>query len=41
LTLLARIFHTRIEQRSVGGVRRLDFSEPNETATHRFFFDRL
>ena len=38
---LARIFHSRIEQRSGGGVRRLDFIEPNETATHRFFFDRL
>jgi transposase-like protein len=38
---LARIFHSGIEQRSGGGVRRLDFTEPNETATHRFFGDRL
>jgi hypothetical protein len=38
---LARIFHTGIEQRSGGGVIRLEFTEPNETATHRFFFDRV
>jgi hypothetical protein len=41
ITPLARIFHTPIEERSGGGVRRLEFTEPNETATHRFFCDRL
>ena len=41
LRRLARIFHSRIEQRSGGGVRRLENIEPNETGTHRFFFDRL
>jgi hypothetical protein len=39
--LLARIFHTGFEQRSGGGVRRLDSIKPNETATHRFFCNRL
>ena len=39
--LLARIFHTRIEQRSGEGVRRLEIIEPNDIATHRFFWDRL
>ncbi len=38
---LARIFHSRIEQRSGGGVTRLEMIEPNETAIHRFFGDRL
>ena len=38
---LARIFHTRIEQRSGGSVTRLVFTEPNETANHRFFFDTV
>jgi hypothetical protein len=40
-TSLTRIFHTRIEQRSGGGVIRLDSTKSNETAIHRFFFDRL
>ena len=39
--VLARIFHSCIEQRSGGGVTRLVSIEPNETATHRFLFDRL
>jgi multidrug efflux system outer membrane protein len=38
---LARIFHSRIEQRSGESVRRLDITQPNENATHRFFDDRL
>ncbi len=38
---LARIFHRRIEQRSGESVRRLDITQPNENATHRFFYDRL
>ncbi len=39
--LLARIFHKGIEQRSGEGVRRLDITEPNESTTRRFFYDRL
>jgi hypothetical protein len=38
---LARIFHSRVEQRSGESVRRLDITQPNENATHRFFCDRL
>jgi hypothetical protein len=38
---LARIFHGGVEQRSGERVRRLVNIEPNETATHRFFEDRL
>src|SRR6266478_9775388 len=34
---LARIFHSGAEQRSGGGVRRLDITQPNENAPHRFF----
>ena len=40
-TPLARIFHSGIEERSGEGVRRLDITQPNENATHRFFCDRL
>jgi len=39
--ILACIFHRRIEQRSGEGVRRLDITQPNENATHRFFCNRL
>ena len=39
--LLTWIFHRGIEQRSGEGVRRLDITQPNENATHRFFCDRL
>jgi hypothetical protein len=39
--LLARIFHRGIEQRSGERVRRLEITQPNENATHRFFDDRL
>ena len=39
--MLARIFHKGIEQRSGEGVRRLDITEPNESTTRRFFYDRL
>ena len=35
--LLARIFHRQIEQRSGESVRRLEITQPNENATHRFF----
>jgi hypothetical protein len=38
---LARIFHSGIEQRSGESVRRLDITQPNENATHRFLYDRL
>ena len=38
---LARIFHREIEQRSGERVRRLEITQPNEHATHRFFGDRL
>jgi hypothetical protein len=38
---LAVIFHGGVEQRSGERVRRLVNIEPNETATHRFFDDRL
>ena len=38
---LARIFHREIKQRSGESVERLDFTQPNENATHRFFADRL
>ena len=38
---LARIFHSWIEQRSGECVRRLDITQPNEYATHRFFDYRL
>jgi len=38
---LTRIFHNWIEQRSGERVRRLEITQPNENATHRFFFDRL
>ena len=41
LTFLARIFHSGIERRTGERVRRLVNTEPNETATHRFFEDRL
>jgi len=34
---LARIFHRQIEQRSGESVRRLEITQPNENATHRFF----
>ena len=37
---LTRIFHSGIEQRSGESVRRLDITQPNENATHRFFDDR-
>jgi hypothetical protein len=40
-TGLARIFHRQIEQRSGESVRRLEITQPNENATHRFFYDRL
>ena len=40
-TGLARIFHRGIEQRSGERVRRLEITQPNEIATHRFFNDRL
>ncbi|MDE3098491.1 MAG: hypothetical protein KGJ88_03380 [Verrucomicrobiota bacterium] len=40
-TSLARIFHSRIEQRSGESVRRLEITEPNENATHRFLCHRL
>jgi len=40
-TVLARIFHSEIEQRSGESVRRLDITQPNENATHRFLYDRL
>ena len=39
--VLAVIFHGGVEQRSGERVRRLVNTEPNETATHRFFEDRL
>jgi len=38
---LARIIHRGIEQRSGERVRRLEITQPNEHATHRFFDDRL
>jgi hypothetical protein len=38
---LARIFHSWNEQRSGEGVPRLELIEPNETAIHRFFWDRV
>ena len=38
---LTRIYHDCIEQRSGESVRRLDITQPNENATHRFFCDRL
>jgi hypothetical protein len=38
---LTRIFHSRIEQRSGEGVKRVDITQPNENTTHRFFCDRL
>jgi predicted HTH transcriptional regulator len=38
---LARIFHRGIEQRSGERVRRLEITQPNENATHRFFDHRL
>ena len=38
---LARIFHSEIEQRSGESVRRLDITQPNENAPHRFLYDRL
>ena len=41
VAILARIFHSGIEQRSGEGVKRLDITQPNENATHRFFYDRL
>jgi hypothetical protein len=41
VTLLARIFHRGIEQRSGERVRRLEITQPNENATHRFFDYRL
>lgn len=37
LIVLAWIFHSWIEQRSGESVRRLENTEPNENATHRFF----
>jgi hypothetical protein len=39
--VLARIVHRGIEQRSGERVRRLEITQPNEHATHRFFEDRL
>ena len=39
--LLARKFHTQIEQKSGGSVRRLEDIRPNDDDTHRFFCDRL
>jgi len=41
LAFLARIIHRGIEQRSGERVRRLEITQPNEHATHRFFDDRL
>jgi hypothetical protein len=41
IIFLARIFHSEIEQRSGESVRRLDITQPNENATHRFLYDRL
>jgi len=41
LSFLAVIFHNEIKQRSGECVQRLDSIEPNETAPHRFFYDRL
>jgi len=41
MSALARIFHSEIEQRSGESVRRLDITQPNENATHRFLYDRL
>jgi Ku protein len=38
---LARKSHNWIEQRSGESVRRLEITQPNESATHRFFEDRL
>jgi hypothetical protein len=38
---LACIFHRGIEQRSGERVRRLEITQPNENATHRFFDYRL
>jgi hypothetical protein len=38
---LARIFHRGINRRSGESVKRLDITQPNENATHRFFCDRL
>jgi hypothetical protein len=38
---LTRIIHRGIEQRSGERVRRLEITQPNEHATHRFFGDRL
>jgi transposase InsO family protein len=38
---LARKIHNWTEQRSGEGVRRLDITQPNEDATHRFCADRL
>lgn len=39
--VLTRIFHREIKQRSGECVQRLESIEPNETAPHRFFCDRL
>ena len=39
--ILARIFHTWIEQRSDESVIRLVSPSHNENTTHRFFYDRL
>jgi hypothetical protein len=38
---LDRQWYRGIEQRSGERVRRLEITQPNETATHRFFDDRL
>ena len=38
---LARKSHNWIEQRSGESVRGLEMTQPNESATHRFFYDRL
>jgi hypothetical protein len=41
LQVLTAIVHRGDEQRSGKRVRRLEITQPNEHATHRFFGDRL
>ena len=41
IELLARKFHTRIEQKRGGSVTRLEMIEPNANTTHRSFLDRV
>jgi hypothetical protein len=38
---LTQIFHSGFNQRSGESVQRLDITQPNENAQHRFFNDRL